>query len=437
MKFYSTRSKKIRVTFKDALLRGQAEDGGLYMPEKLPEFNKADLLKLSKLNYQELAFELTRSLLAEELNDASIEKIIKRAYDFSPKLHQINNHIYCLELFHGPTLSFKDFGAQFMAQSMCHFNKENNRKLTILVATSGDTGSAVAHAYHRVEGIDVFLLYPGGKVSPLQEKQFTTLGDNITALKVNGTFDDCQALVKQAFSDKDLRQKKRLTSANSINIGRLIPQSFYYFWSGLFLIGRGYKEMLVCVPSGNFGNMTAGLFAGKMGLPVQQYIAAVNNNVVIPEYLETGKYRARPSIQTLSNAMDVGNPSNWERIRTLYDDDHNTIQKKLCSFSVSDDLTLESIKYNYSRYHYIIDPHTAVGFEAVRRYLKQNPEAIDLPFISLSTAHPGKFLEIVQEALNINITLPAHLAALLEAKPVKTDMSTSFSEFKEFIWEHA
>ncbi len=436
MKFYSTRDTTIAVSFKDALLRGQAQDGGLYMPQQLPSYKKADMLRLAKLNYQELAFELTKSFLSE-LNESEIEKIITNAYDFQPKLYQLNNHIICLELFHGPTLSFKDFGAQFMAQSMCHFNRDNDRELTILVATSGDTGSAVAHAYHGIEGIKVILLYPGGKVSPLQEKQFTTLGENITALEVNGTFDDCQALVKQAFSDTDLRRKKRLTSANSINIGRLIPQSFYYFWSGLFLVGRGHKEMIFCVPSGNFGNMTAGLFAGEMGLPVQLYIAAVNNNTVIPEYLETGKYRARPSVQTLSNAMDVGNPSNWERIRDLYGDDYQKINKRLCSSSVNDDLTIESIKYNYARYHYIVDPHTAVGLEAVRRYMKKVPESVEMPFISLSTAHPGKFLEIVQKALEMKIKLPDVLARLSRVQGKKTEISTSFSQFKEFVWEHA
>ena len=434
MKLYSTRDHSISVSFHEALFRGQAADRGLYMPQNLPLINRDELTRLAALPYTDLALTIAEKYLADEIPPSGLEHIIQQAYHFSPALKKLDDVTFILELFHGPTLSFKDFGAQFMARAMSYFIQDEHREITILVATSGDTGSAVAHAYHNVEGIRIVLLYPSGKVSPLQEKQFTTLGDNILALEVDGTFDDCQALVKQAFADGKLCDRIKLTSANSINIGRLVPQSFYYFWSVVNLFSELKEELVVCVPSGNFGNLTAGLFGHTMGLPVNRFIAAVNSNNVIPEYFESGEYRPRPSVGTLSNAMDVGNPSNWERIRDLYHNDYDSIKQHLWTTSVDDAATIETMKRIYRQYDYIIDPHTAVGMRAVERYRDVAPTAKNTPTIVLSTAHPGKFHEIVTDALSINLELPASLQTVLAKEKQTTKMPGRFKDFKEFLW---
>jgi len=435
MKLYSTRDHAFIVSFREALFRGQADDNGLYMPQNFPLISLDELKGFSSLHFTDIALEIAKIYLEDEISSDGLENIIHQAYHFAPTLKKLDDLTYVLELFHGPTLSFKDFGAQFMAQAMHYFVQGEHREITILVATSGDTGSAVAHAYHNVEGIRIVLLYPSGKVSPLQEKQFTTLGDNILALEVDGTFDDCQALVKQAFADDNLRDKVKLTSANSINIGRLIPQSFYYFWSVINVFSQLKNDIVVCVPSGNFGNLTAGLFGHAIGLPVKKFIAAVNSNNVIPEYFETGEYRPRPSVRTLSNAMDVGNPSNWERIRDLYNDDYNSIKQHLWTTSVDDAVTIDTMKQVFQQYNYIIDPHTAVGMQAVARYRDNIPADKFFPTIVLSTAHPGKFQEIVNEALNMNLELPESLQNVLRKEKQTIKMSGHFKDFKDFLWE--
>ena len=435
MKLYSTRQKSPIVSFHDALFRGQAPDGGLYMPASFPMLEPAKLKSLAGKPYKELACFVLSQVVGDEFSETGLADVIERAYTFSPKMSAIDARTNTLELFHGPTLSFKDFGAQFMAKSMGYFIQNENRDITILVATSGDTGSAVAHAYHNVEGIRIILLYPAGKVSRLQEMQLTTLGDNILALQVDGAFDDCQALVKQAFNDKDVREKLTLSSANSINIGRLIPQSIYYFWAVINMMASHENDVIVCVPSGNFGNICAGLFANQMGLPVTKYIAAVNANSVVSEYIETGEYAPRPSVRTLSNAMDVGNPSNWERIRDLFADDYQAIARKMWSTSVNDDVTLETMQRTYNKANYIADPHTAVGLEALRRYRQKFVEHRDMSAVVLSTAHPAKFQETVNDALGFDIELPPALATCLRKTKQATSMPNQYEIFKEFLWE--
>jgi len=430
----STRGSAAPVTFREALFRGQSPDGGLYMPQGLPALTTADLRSLASLTYPELAYELGRRLLGDEIDDEGMADITQAAYWFAPRLEPLQHDLHVLELFHGPTCSFKDFGAQFMAKAMGHFARDESNSLTILVATSGDTGSAVAHAYHRLEGIRIVLLYPSGKVSPLQEKQFTTLGDNVQAIEVQGTFDDCQAMAKQAFADGELSERIRLSSANSINIGRLIPQSFYYVWSVSQRLKDGIDNVVVCVPSGNFGNLTAGFFAKRMGVPIEMFVAAVNANTVIPEYLETGCYRPRPSVRTYSNAMDVGTPSNWERIRYLYDDDHGRIKSVLWSTSVDDECTLTRMQRTYERYHYIVDPHTAVGLEAVERCRQQVPLAAKSAVVSLSTAHPAKFNEVLELALGKCAELPEPLQEVMSKEKNALLMGSHYAELKEYLW---
>ncbi len=431
MRFYSTNRQTPLVSFREALFTGQAPDGGLYMPASFPQFSSGELAEWAGKSYPEFAFEICRRLLVPEISETSLWQIFHDAYHFAPVLRNLDDMTFALELFHGPTLSFKDFGAQFMARCMGHFSSNEDQLLTILVATSGDTGSAVAHAYHRLQGVRVVLLYPSGMVSALQEKQLTALGDNIQVLEVLGSFDDCQALVKRAFADEDLRKAMRLSSANSINIGRLLPQSFYYFWGVAQILAKGARELIVCVPSGNFGNLTAGLFAQKMGLPVRMFIAAVNANAVVPHYLASGQFRPQATQRTLSNAMDVGNPSNWARIRDLYDDDHEQIGEMLWSTSVDDQQTIASIQRVYREFGYVIDPHTGVGFEAVQQFRAQTTWAKDAPCMVLSTAHPGKFVEIIAEALKMLLPLPDELAALEGSKP--SIIQNDFGELKTML----
>ena len=434
MQCKSTRAQSSVVSFRRALFTGQAPDGGLYMPVDFPDFQR-DLYDLAAVDYQELVFRVLNPWLNEEIQDAELQQIIEKAYPFTPETVEINNTTSILELFHGPTFSFKDFGAQFMAKSMGYFMRDESKELIILVATSGDTGSAVAHAYHQVEGIRIVLLYPSGQVSRLQEKQFTTLGDNITALEVDGTFDDCQALVKTAFRDRDLNDKKSLSSANSINIGRLLPQSIYYFKGVLDLYDPDARAFIdVCVPSGNFGNLCAGLFAEKMGCPVNRFIAAVNSNAVVPEYIETGDFKPRPSVQTLSNAMDVGNPSNWERIQHLFMSSYEKIASRIWSSSVDDEATLQTMKSVHKATGYVADPHTSVGIEALQRYRKHNKTAAAKEALILSTAHPGKFQDTVNQALGCEIQLPAELQQCMQKPKQAESMSGRFKEFKEFLW---
>lgn len=434
MKLFSTRKNSPVVSFRQALFNGQAPDGGLYFPTTFPMIDQTVLQDLHHRPYQETAFYLLDQMIGDEFAPGGLETVVEQAYNFSPALVQLSENLAILELFHGPTLSFKDFGAQFMAKVMGHFLQNENRDMTILVATSGDTGSAVAHAYHNIQGIRIVLLFPSGKVSRTQEKQFTTLGDNITALEVDGSFDDCQALVKAAFQDRELAIRLRLSSANSINIGRLLPQSIYYFWAAANNKATHNDDPVICVPSGNFGNICAGMFAERMGAPIARFVAAVNANAVISHYVSTGEYLPRPSIRTLSNAMDVGNPSNWERIRLLFEDDYEKIVEKMWSTSISDESTIKAMQCAFEDFNYIADPHTSVGLQAIQKYI-QKFESSDKPALVLSTAHPGKFHEIVEKALDRKIELPPALQDSLNRDKQTTKMADDFDELKQFLWE--
>jgi threonine synthase len=471
MILYSTNNVNNKVSFREAVLQGLASDGGLFMPQSLPHFSPAFIKKLRGLNFSELSFRLAREILADEISSGEIperdlERIVYNALNFDAPLKDIGNNTYVLELFHGPTLAFKDFGARFLAGIISHFGLE---RTVVLVATSGDTGSAVANGFHNVPGVDVVILYPSGKVSKIQEQQLTTLGGNVTALEVNGTFDDCQRMVKEAFADTSLRKRLNLSSANSINIARLLPQSFYYFYAAAQLATRDSqlsggpsnradeRPLIFSVPSGNFGNLTAGLFAMQMGLPVHRFIAAVNSNDIFPNYLQTGKFEPKPSIPTLSNAMDVGNPSNFARIQALFGN-AAAAEKVIFSHSYSDQQTLDAIREIYTQHSYLMDPHGAVGYLALQEYLHQQgsshkadcstqtsrlhqtsgsyelggsyqPSGLNqskgFNSIILETAHPAKFAETVKRATGIEVKIPDSLARCLKLKKISKKMHLS------------
>ncbi len=429
IKYYSTNNKNYKISFKDAILSGLAPDKGLYMPERFPLYNQQELLKE---DFRELTTYLATLIIEDEIKKEDIKNICYKAFDFPVPLKRINDNIFILELFWGPTCAFKDFGARFMALTMSHFLKESNKKVTILVATSGDTGSAVAKGFYKVENINVVILYPSGKVSNLQEKQLTTLGENITALEVLGTFDDCQAMVKEAFIDKELNSILNLCSANSINIGRLIPQSFYYVW-GYNRLKKEFNlnNIIYCTPSGNFGNLTGGLFAKKMGLDVKKFIAATNENDVVPAFLTSGKFKPRPSVMTYSNAMDVGNPSNFARMIDLYQTHENMIND-IVGYKVTDKETLETIKYVYENFGYTLDPHSAVGYKAIQKYKEEN-NSKENNFVFLGTAHPAKFMDILQDKLNIKVSIPPQLQEYLVKEKKAIKIKNNYSSLKEFL----
>jgi threonine synthase len=430
MLFRSTAGKAEPVSFREAMMRGLAPDGGLYLPITIPRLPDSVLDSIHNLTFQQLGFEIASLWLEDEVAAPTLHRIIDTAFSFKVPLVLVHDSIYALELFHGPTLAFKDFGARFMAQLMGHFIRDNGRELTILVATSGDTGSAVANGFYKVEGTRVILLFPKGKISEIQRKQMTTLGENITALTVEGTFDDCQWLVKQAFSDPSIRQKLNLTSANSINIARLLPQSFYYFF-GVGQLGQA-EPPIISVPSGNFGNLTAGLLAKRMGMPVYHFIAATNSNDVVPEYLNTGIFKPRASVQTISNAMDVGNPSNFERMLALYED-RTWMQKEIFGESFSDQETRESIAEVYKDTKYVMDPHGAVAYLGLKQFRNTVAGARRRPGIFLETAHPAKFLESVEPQIGSELELPSSLASCLQLPEHSTPIGNTFQEFKAFL----
>ncbi len=441
MLFYSTKRQSTPVRFRDALFLGQAADGGLYMPEQIPKITITDLEAWQQLSYAELAYHLSRLWIGDEVDDAVLHEAMVKAYDWPLPLHHISAPLHVTELWHGPTLAFKDFAARWLGQLVGRLKGEE--PLTILVATSGDTGSAVAAGFFGVPGVRVIILYPSGRVSHLQEQQLTTFGGNVTAVEVRGSFDDCQRLVKQVFADKELRTRVRMTSANSINIGRLLPQTFYYIWSYLRAVEHIGDYVDFCVPSGNVGNLTAGLIAKRMGLPVQQFVSAVNRNTPFTEFLSTGAYNPQPSIATLSNAMDVGNPSNIFRIFDLYakiksapaspeNVDLHMLQKDLWGTSVDDDTTRSTMKKVYANHHYIMDPHTAVGWAAIEGYRKEY--GADVPMILMSTAHPAKFLEIVEGVVGKDrIQIPSQLAHAAQQKKQSTIIDASFECLKSII----
>jgi threonine synthase len=428
MKYYSTKDKNLRINLKDAVFRGIAADGGLYMPERIPQMPEKFFSDISSLSFAELSFEVAKSLFNEDVKDHELEELVHEALNFETPVVNINPAISTLELFHGPTLAFKDVGARFMARMLALLVKDYHEDIHVLVATSGDTGSAVANGFLGVPGIKVHVLYPKGKVSTIQEAQFTTLGENITSLEIDGTFDDCQRLVKQAFNDPELTNKLTLTSANSINLARLLPQSFYYF--NAFRQAENKENLVFCVPSGNFGNITAGLIAARMGLPVKHFIAVTNINDIFPNYLLTGVYKPKPSISTLANAMDVGDPSNFVRMLDLYDHSVDKMRADISSYSFTDGEIRDGIKDCLAQNKYLLDPHGSTGYLAAKEYLKSHP---DDQVIFLETAHPAKFLETVEETTGMQVEMPERLEKFMKREKVSKAMSKEFEEFKFYL----
>jgi threonine synthase len=429
MQYYSLNRQSASVDFKEAAVRGQAPDKGLYFPEHIPVFDTSFFHNIEKMTDEEIAYQVIQPYVGADIPEKELRKIIKETINFSIPLVKLNENIYSLELFHGPTLAFKDVGARFMSRCLGYFAKERNEKLIVLVATSGDTGGAVANGFYEVKGVEVVILYPSGKVSTVQEKQLTTLGKNIHALEVNGNFDDCQQLVKQAFADIEVNKKIFLTSANSINIARWLPQQFYYFFA--------YKQWpekkhppVISVPSGNFGNICAGILAHASGLPVQHFIAACNVNDVVPEFLKTGNYQPQKTIATISNAMDVGDPNNFIRILEIFEEDISELKRILSAISITDDETRATIKKIYKRYHYLLDPHGAVGYLALERYLRKNP---GLKGIFVETAHPVKFYDVVEPVIEEKIPLPPSISDIMDKYMVTTKMDVNYSLLKEFL----
>lgn len=432
MKFYSTNNKSNTTDFRTAVMRGLADDGGLYNPVQIPEFENKYFSDLQNISFQDISFLIAKKFIKNEIIPNSLlEEIIFDAINFPAPLQQLDDKNFILELFHGPTLAFKDFGARFMARVMEYFAKDLDKELNILVATSGDTGSAVADGFYERESIRVFILYPSGMVSELQEKQLTTYGKNITALEVEGTFDDCQRLVKQAFVDKDLRSKLNLSSANSINISRLIPQIFYYFEAYKQLKNKSGK-IFISVPSGNLGNLTAGLMAKKMGLPITKFIGGTNSNDVFTKFIETGKLEIKQTIKTFANAMDVSNPSNLARIVDIYDNDLIKIQKDIYSSSFNDEKILIGIQEVSQNYNYVIDPHGSVGFLALKNFVSEN-QIQNYEGIIVETAHPAKFIEVIQKAINNEIEIPERLLNVSKKEKKAKKISKEYEIFKEYL----
>ena len=428
MKYNSLSGEYKEIDLQTAALQGSAPDGSLYMPVSIPYMGKDWVDTLATKPFYQVAAEALHPYLSEFFSLQEVTDIYKEAIHFPFELKEITDQIYTLELFHGPTLAFKDVGARFMSRVLQRFPAAKNT--TILAATSGDTGSAVAHGFYKVQGIDVVLLYPKGKVSYSQEKQFTTLGENITALEIEGTFDDCQALVKQAFRDRELREQVHISSANSINILRLLPQMTYYLYVYHQLAAKGIP-LHICVPSGNFGNITSAHIAQQMGIPFGDFIAATNANDVVPQYVKTGEYKTKPSVSTLSNAMDVGAPNNFPRIQSLYNNDWHALKKKLYSYDFSDQQTLDCIAKVYQDSGYILDPHGAVGYLAAEKHLKEvNDQGI---VVFMETAHPAKFKETVDKALDTSIDVPPALANCMDKEKITQAMLPDYTTFSAFL----
>ncbi|HUZ92927.1 MAG TPA: threonine synthase [Candidatus Paceibacterota bacterium] len=423
MKFYSTNKKSGDADLTDAVFRGLAPDGGLFMPQHIPRLPATFLNRLRSTSFQEIAFRIASAFFGEDVPEKMLRDIVKRSINFDAPLVRLDGNTYVLELFHGPTLSFKDFGARFMAQLLAYLTKKSRRKITVLTATSGDTGSAVAQGFLGAPGIRVVVLYPKGKVTNVQESQMATLGRNIRAVAVRGTFDDCQALVKRAFRDRDLNRRLGLTSANSVNIARLIPQIFYYF-RAYAQLPRGAKRAVFSVPSGNFGNLTAGLMAKKMGLPAR-FVAATNVNDAVPEYLRTGLFRPRPSKQTLANAMDVGNPSNFARMLDLYGRDRAKMKNDVWGAAFTDEEMLGAMREVFNTYRYTLDPHGAVGFLGLKKY--RSGHAADCAGIILETAHPSKFPGAVEASGRAPLPMPPRLKKYMSRKKRSVVMPNDFS----------
>ncbi|MDR1864459.1 MAG: threonine synthase [Bacteroidales bacterium] len=429
MKYLSTNKQSPAATLREAVVKGLAPDGGLYMPENIPPLPQSFFDRLYDMDLPEMSFHVASHFLGEDIPPADLKQMVYDTLDFPIPLVHVHDRLYTLELFHGPTMAFKDVGARFMARLLGYFTARRQQEITVLVATSGDTGSAVANGFYRVPGIRVFVLYPKGQVSAIQEKQFATLGGNITAIEVNGTFDDCQRMVKQAFGDEELNERLQLTSANSINWARLLPQSFYYFW-GVAQMGKNAGKIACAVSSGNFGNICSGLIAKRLGLSISRFIAATNVNDVVPQYLSEGTFKPRPSVATIANAMDVGNPSNFARIAELYGHSHKNICADMEGFVCTDDQIRATIREVYSRWKYLPDPHGAVGYRALKSYLDQHA---DHSGFFIETAHPAKFTEAAEEATGEKIRLPDNLARFAGRTKQAEELSADFEILKTFL----
>ena len=428
MNYYSLNKKAPDSSFKDAVIKGLAPDRGLYFPENITPLPKEFFDNIRKYSNTDIAYQAIKQFVEPDINEAVLRTIIEETLSFNFPIVTFNKQISTLELFHGPTMAFKDVGARFMARCLGHFNRDNTNEITVLVATSGDTGGAVANGFLGVKGVNVVILYPSGKVSDIQEKQLTTLGQNIVALEVNGTFDDCQDMVKNAFLDEELTSQMQLTSANSINVARWLPQLFYYMFAYKELHTK-YDNIVFSVPSGNFGNICAGMMAQKLGLPIHHFVASNNENNVVTEYLKTKLYKPKPSVQTISNAMDVGNPSNFIRIQEIYKNDFNRLKDHVSSFSFSDEETKVAMKEIYDNYNYVADPHGAVGYLGAKTYLKKNPNA---HCVFLETAHPVKFLDVVEEVIQENQSLPPQIEAVIDKEKVSIEIS-KYEDLKAFL----
>lgn len=430
MKYYSTNKQAPAATLHEAVVKGLAGDRGLYMPERIKTLPQEFFDEIDKMSFQEIAYTVADAFFGEDVDADALHDIVYDTLAFDCPIEKVSDNIYSLELYHGPTLAFKDVGARFMARLLQYFIRcEGKEQVNVLVATSGDTGSAVANGFLGVDGIHVYVLYPKGKVSKIQESQFTTLGKNITAIEVDGVFDDCQALVKSAFMDKELNAHMKLTSANSINVARFLPQAFYYFNAYARLKAQGKADnMVVCVPSGNFGNICAALFGHAMGLPVKRFIAANNANDIFYNYLQTGKYEPKASRQTIANAMDVGDPSNFARIYDLYKGDHAKITSLISGATYSDDQIRETMKDCYAKTGYILDPHGACGYRALSEQLKDGEVGV-----FCETAHPAKFKETVDSVIGCDVEIPARLAEFMKGKKQSVAMTKDFADFKTFL----
>jgi threonine synthase len=427
MKYYSTNKKSEKVSFKDAVIKGLAPDKGLYFPESISEI-PAGLLNSGK-DLNEICYEYIKQYIGDEIPAETLKQIIAETINFPLPIVEIEKDVYSLELWHGPTCAFKDVGARFLARCLSYFIQGQKEKVTILVATSGDTGSAVANGFYNVEGIDVVILYPKGKVSKIQEQQLTTIGGNVSALEVEGTFDDCQAMVKSAFNDKELNDAMKLSSANSINVARFLPQAFYFIAAYEQLKDKN-KDVVFSVPSGNFGNLTAGMFVQKAGLPVSKFIAGTNANDIVPKYLSTGIYEAKPSVSTISNAMDIGDPSNFARILELHNDDWDAVKNTLVGHAYTDHETRTSMKDVIDRTGYLTEPHGTIAYMALKEYQKNN----DCQGIILETAHPAKFHDVVEPVIGQKVDIPERLQEYMEREKVSKLIDNKFSSLKDYLF---
>ena len=429
MHYYSTNNKSTKANFKEATIQGQAPDKGLYFPSDIPKLSKEFINDLVNLSKEEIAIKVIEPYVGDSIPYNELKKIVSETIAFDFPLVTITDSISALELFHGPTLAFKDVGARFMSRCLGHFVKDENKKVTVLVATSGDTGGAVAHGFYNVDGVNVVILYPSGKVSSTQEVQLTTLGKNITALEVDGSFDDCQQMVKTAFADIDLRKNVFLTSANSINVARWLPQQFYYFFAYQQWKDKNHPPV-ISVPSGNFGNICAGILAHISGLPVKHFIAACNANKVVPDFLQTEKYQPQKAVSTMSNAMDVGNPSNFVRVLELFNGEFQSLKNVMSSYSFSDDETKSILKDIYRYKNYLLDPHGAVGYGALKKYLNQHPA---FSGIFLETAHPVKFYDVVEPVITAKVPVPSSINILLNMENKSIKMPARYEDLKDYL----